>query len=223
MTAPLFCTPESVREYMSLEGASTSKYSAATLGSNIRAAGAFLERRTHRYFGDRTAQTLKFTTNGSIFMALPGFRSVSSVTRAGATLTEDESFWLVPDAQQTGVYTGIQFRGFQQGPGSWWLHSPEWFDRGLDFAPPGGGNGETSLPNDLIVTGDLGYEDDGDFPEEMRHATKILASYFTKRPDALLSGAMGTPEGSMFDLSNLPIEVQSFIADWRIDQWVHPT
>ena len=45
----------------------------------------------------------------------------------------------------------------------------------------------------------------------------MLAAYYTKRPDAVLSGAIQTPEGNVFNLSNLPVEVTEFIANWRIE------
>ena len=83
---------------------------------------------------------------------------------------------------------------------------------------PGGTGG--SLPNDLVITGDWGYVDDATMPEEVRHTAKVLAAYFTKRPDAILGGALATPEGGVVDLSQLPIEVQAFVAEWRIEQGV---
>ena len=45
----------------------------------------------------------------------------------------------------------------------------------------------------------------------------MLAAYYTKRPDAVLSGGIQTPEGGIFDLSHLPVEVTQFIAEWKID------
>jgi len=216
MTAFTFVGVAAVREYLDLNtSASSSKYSDATIGSNIKAAGWYLERATGRYFGNRTATTLRFTTNGSAFLVLPGLRTATSVTLQGAALTADASYWLLPDAQQTGVYVGIQFRAFgtrQDGP--WWLGNPEWFDRDLDspFFPGNRGAGRTSLPNDLIIVGDWGYTD---LPDPLLHATKVLAGYYTKRPDALLSGALATPDGGSVDLSQVPVEVAMFVEEWK--------
>ncbi|MEO8549314.1 MAG: hypothetical protein ABI678_05060, partial [Kofleriaceae bacterium] len=53
-------------------------------------------------------------------------------------------------------------------------------------------------------------------PEAVRHAVKVLAAYYTKRPDAILSGAITTPDGNFVNLSALPVEVRSFIEDWRV-------
>jgi hypothetical protein len=222
VTAPAFVTAAQVREYLELnDPGSSSKYSDATIGSNIRAASYTLERVTHRWFADRTATTLKFTTNGAASVLLPGLRTATTVTMQGAGLTEDSTYWLVPDDAQSGVFTALQVRPFASGrAGAWWLSNPEWFDRNLDspFYPANRGYGYTSLPNDLVIVGDWGYEDDDNFPEPIRLATKALAGYYTLHPSALLSGAQSTGEGNIFDLSRLPIEVQSFVAEWRLGQ-----
>jgi hypothetical protein len=218
MTPPSLVTAASVREYLGLNTSSTdSRYSDATIGSNIRSAGAFLERRTGRLFGDQTL-TLKFTTNGQALIPLPGLRTATSVTLDGSTLAADSTYYLVPDVQQTGIYTAIQFRAFQTNAsrGPWYLGNSEWFDRGLDL--PYGGGQFTSLPNDLVIVGSWGYTD-ALLPEEARHVCKVLAAYYTKRPDALLSGGL-TTEGGSFDLSAYPIEVQDFVRDWAVGSFV---
>jgi hypothetical protein len=208
-----------VREYMELNTpASSSKYSDETIGSNVRAAQGFLERKTGRVFED-TQATKKFTTNGQAFLAIPGLRSVSgSVQLQGTTLDADSTYYLIPDAQQTGVYTGIQFRAFGTGTygGPWWLSNPQWFDRNLDHPhyPANRGYSTTSLPNDLVIDGSWGWTD-AQMPEAVRHAVKVLAAWYTKRPDALLAGGLSTPGGDVVDMSQVPVEVQLFVADWR--------
>jgi hypothetical protein len=214
MTA-MFVSVAEVRAYLSLNAPGTdSKYSDATISSNIMSAGWTLERACGRLFGDVTA-TKKFSTDGRAQMYIPGLRTATSVTLQGTTLTADTTYWLLPDDQQTGVYTGIQFRAFR-GPssgGRWWLGNPEWFDRNLDspFYPGNYGLGGT-LPNDLVIAGDWGYST---IPDPVLLATKALAAWYTLRPDALLSGARFTPDGNIFDLSKYPTEVQAFITDWK--------
>jgi hypothetical protein len=221
MTAPALVTAASVREYLALNStASTSKYTDATLGSNIRAATWTLERATGRLFADKTA-TLLFTTNGAAYLTIPGLRTATAVSLQNSALVADSTYWLTPDSQQTGVSTGIQLRAFgtaRQG-GPWWLSNPEWFDRNLD-SPfyPGNYGGGTSLPNDLSIAGSWGYTA-GSEPEPALHATKVLAAFYTLRPDAILAGAVATPDGGSTDLSALPVEVQQFIADWRVGPW----
>ncbi len=218
MIAPELCTVLQVREYMDLNVVgSSSKYTDSTIGSNIRAAGAWMERRTGRIFGNQAATTKKFSTNTKPSLMLPGLRTATTVTLDSVALTADETYWLLPDAQQTGLYTGIQFRSWGKSGAPWYLGVPDWWDRGLDLpGQPSGG----SLPNDLVILGDWGYVDDATMPEEVRHVAKVLASFFTKRPDAILGGALATPDGNVVDLSQFPIEVQAFVADWRLEQGV---
>ena len=215
MTQPFFTTTTAVRDFLDLDVDSTSKYSDVTIGSNIRAASVFLERATGRFLGDRT-QTLKFTTNGAASLTIPGLRTATSVSRASNTLTADEGYWLIPDALQTGVYTGIAFAGYGQrsgGPG--YLHYSNWFDTNMDQAWRRGWN-LTSLPNDLSIAGAWGYVDNSDFPEPIRLAAKILAAFYTKYPDAVLVGALQTANDGSIDLSGFPVPVQQFIDDWKL-------
>ena len=211
MTA-MFVSVQAVRDYLSLNAPGTdSKYTDATIGSNIRAAGWTLEQAIGRYLGTQTL-TLKFSTDGRAQMYIPGLATATSVTLQGTALVADQSYWLLPDDQQSGVYTGIQFRAFRRAgddPG-WYLGNPEWFDRDLDSWRMQYGMGGT-IPNDLVIVGDWGYID---IPDPALLATKALAAWYTLRPDALLSGMKFTPDGGFFDLSRYPTEVSAFIAAW---------
>lgn len=217
----MIITEQSVRDYMALNSpGSTSKYTDATLGSNIRAAQSYLERQTSRRFEDVTA-TLTFSTDGRAFIPIPGLRTATSVTSSSVALTADQGYWLLPDLQQTGVFTGVQLRGFtSRNDGPWWLGNPQWFDRNLDspYYPANRGGGY-ALPNDLVIAGSWGWTD-ALMPEPARHAVKVLAAFYTWRPDAILSGGRVNPDGTIADLSVLPIEVQSFIADWKVGSFV---
>lgn len=213
-----FVSEQSVRDYLTLNVDSTSRYNDSTIGSNIRAAAEFIERATGRYFANRPGLTYLLTTEGAPVVPLPGLRSASSVTLAGSALTVDEGYYLIPDAMQSGVYVGMQFRAFGgRSDGPLFLRYSDWFDRDLDSPKwPGnwGGDGG-SLPNDLSIVGDFGYLD-ADLPEAVRQANKVLAAYFTLRPQALLSGASITPDGSAFDLSEFPPEFRRFVDLWRL-------
>lgn len=217
MTVPSLVSEQSVRDVIALNAASGSAYNADTIGSNIRAASWFLERATNRIFRDEPTLTLKFTTNGDNAVLLPGLRTASSILLNGATLEADSTYHLLADVQQTGVYLGVQFRAFntQQGGGPWYLSVPDWWDRNLDHPRWSQGGGRPgSLPNDLVIAGAWGYTD-ATLPEPVRDATKRLAAWLTLRSDALLSGAKATDTG-IFDLSNMPTEVQMFVASWKV-------
>ena len=211
MSDPAFITASALRAYLDLNSvSSSSKYDDSTLGSNIRAASAFLQRRTGRQFADQTATKL-FTTQGRTAITLPGLRAATTVTLQSTPLTADSTYWLLPDVQQTGLYTGIAFRGF--GARSY-LSNPEWFDRNLDRTWDRYG-GFYSLPNDLSIAGTWGYTD-ANLPEPLLHATKVLAAFYTKRPDSVLASVATTVEGTTLDYSALPPEVQAFIDDWKL-------
>ena len=211
MSDPAFISASALRAYLELNTvSSSSKYDDSTLGSNIRAASGFLQRRTGRQFADQTATKL-FTTQGRASITIPGLRTASSVDLQGTALTADSTYWLLPDSQNTGVYTGIQVRAF--GSRSY-LSNPEWFDRNLDRQWERYGAGY-SLPNDLSITGTWGYTD-ANLPESLLHATKVLAAWYTLRPDSVLANVSVTAEGTVRDYSNLPPEILAFIHDWKL-------
>lgn len=220
MTAPSLTFVSAVRDFLDLDVDATSKYTDQTIGSNIRQASWMLARATNRIFAD-TTQTLKFTTNDAAYMTIPGLRTATSVTWAGSGLTADESYWLIPDNQQTGVYTGIQLRGFntrRDGPG--YLHYSDWFDTNKDSYKYAGRY--ATLPNDLVIAGSWGYLE-ADIPEPVRFATKVLAAFLTKYPDAVLVSSIQTANGGSIDFSGWPLPVQEFIASWRVEHGVAGT
>lgn len=208
---PSFVSEQSVRDIIDLNPSATSKYSSDLISSNIRAASWFLERATERIFRDESSLTLKFTTHNQDTIYLPGLRTASSVSLNGAAFTADQSYWLVPDVQQTGVSLAVSFHPWG---GTDYLSNPEWFDRNLDSAKwQSLQSSRRSQPNDLSIAGAWGYTD-ANLPEPVRDATKRLAAWLTLRSDALLSGARVTESG-IFDLSNMPVEVQQFVASWK--------
>ena len=203
---PAFVNASNVRSYAGISGI-TDPWSEANLGSNIRAASAFLQKATGRQFEAQTGVTKTFTTNGDSYIAIPDLRTATSVTLSGSTLdAASDEYFLIPDAQQTGVYLGIQFRPFGSRGG--YRSYPDWFDTNKDAWWWRG-----SDVNDLAIAGDWGHSP---LPEELLHATKALALWFTKRPDASLSNTIQTPEGNVLDLSTLPVEVRAFIDAWKV-------
>ncbi len=212
---PAFTNASNVRMYAGIDAidAQDDRWNEGSLGSNIRAASAFLQKRTGRQFEVQLATTKKFTTNGEAFIVLPGARGNSpTIVLSGTTMTLDTDAWLIPDTQQTGLYIGLQFRPFGRGGSyrSW----PNWFDTNLDrrWYP-----GYTSDPNDLSITDDWGPTSP---PEELVHVTNVLAAWFTRRPDSLLGGVSVTPGGTEIDMGALPVEVRLFIEEWKIGNQV---
>lgn len=201
---PAFVNASNVRSFAGITGI-TEPWSEANLGSNIRAASAFLQRKTGRQFELQTGVTKTFTTNGDAYVAIPDLQSATSVVLHESTQTADTDYYLVPDTLQTGVYLGIQFPSYGLRGG--YRSFSDWFDRNLDRYLP------RTVPNNLTITGDWGHDP---LPDELLYATKALAAFMTKNPDALLSGFTSTPDGTLVEAGDLPKVVASFIETWKI-------
>lgn len=201
----LWLTAADLRTYLGTSETS-GRYADTPLGSNIRAAQGFLERRTGRQFDVQTATTKLFTTNGEAVVPIPDLASVTSITLQGATLDADETYWLHPDVRHSGVYVNVQLRTFGNDHRS----NPEWFDRALDS--PLYRYRRSSLPNDLSITGTWGWASK---PDDLLLGVKALAAWITKRADAVLAGAVQTPDGSIMDYSRWPEEARAAVDVYR--------
>lgn len=200
----MFVNASNVRTFAGITGI-TEPWSEANLGSNIRAASAFLQRATGRQFEVQTGVTKTFTTHGDAFVAIPDLRTATTVSLHESTQTADTDYYLVPDTLQTGVYLGIQFPTYG-GRGGYRSFS-DWFDRNLDRNLP------LTVPNNLTIAGDWGHDP---LPEDLLYATKAMAAFMTKNPDALLSGFTSTPDGTLVEAGDLPKVVASFISAWKV-------
>lgn len=209
---PAFVNASNVRSYAGIDGINA-PWTEANLGSNIRAASAFLQKRTGRQFEVQLATTKTFTTNGEAYISIPDLRTTTSVILNGSAQTADTDYYFIPDHQQTGVYIGIQFRPF--GSRADYRSFSNWFDTNLDRRWY---TGYTSDPNDLVIgPADWGHSP---LPDEVMHATKVLAAWYTRRPDSLLGGVSVTAQGTEIDMSMIPAEVRQFIEDWKLSAQV---
>jgi hypothetical protein len=197
--------PAQVRDYLNIT-ATTGQYSDALIGSNINQAVGFLQRKTGRQFEWQGSNHTKvFTTNGKAAITIPDLAFAHDVTLQGSTLTANSTYYLIPDPRTSGIYTGLQLRPFGRYD---YRSNPQWFDRNLDN--PRWDLGST-LPNDLSITGEWGYQT---VPSDVLMAVTILAAYYTKFPDAIISGGIQTTEGTV--VIGFPDPVQAFIEDWRL-------
>jgi hypothetical protein len=224
-------TAGQVRDYLELNSpGSSSKYSDDTIGSNLRAAQSMLEQKTHRFLFDRTAFTWATTTMLMAQVQIPGFRSFTSVSWGGSVLSVglpgndlNASCWAIAE-QAPGVefplYTALQFRAHRaESTMPWWIADPGWFDKGLDMRSYpgnwGGGYAYASMPNDLVILGNAGYAP-GTEPDALRHAVKVLASFYTMRPASVMANIMLTAGGAGLTVDQLPPEVIEFVYDWKL-------
>ena len=214
---PTFVPVSAVRDYLG-QTSTTGRYSDANLGSNIRAASGFLQKSTGRQFEQQDAEAKTFTTYNRAIVHIPDLRSVDTVVLDGSTLTANETYYLLPDRRSSGIFTAIQFRVPDTTlSGNWYLSDSQWFDKGLDLRR---WSGYTSEANNLVVTGDWGYLSGSDpaMPEELLHATKILAAWYTLRPDSVLANISVSPDGVVSQYGNLPPEVLSFLQEWGLGE-----
>jgi hypothetical protein len=201
---PAFVNASNVRSFAGIDGI-TGVWSEANLGSNIRTASSLLQRWTGRQFEFQAGVTKKFTTHGDSYIAIPDLKTASVVTLHESSQTADSDYFLVPDTLQTGVYLGVQFAAYA-GRGGYRSHA-DWFDRNLDRYLP------RTVPNNLVITGDWGHDP---LPDDLLYATKALAAFLTKNPDALLTGFTATPDGTLVEAGDLPKVVASFISTWKV-------
>ena len=201
-----------VLDYLRVEGGDGTQYSPALIGSNIRTASGYLQRRTGRQFEAQENVTKTFSTDGAAAITLPDLRSITEVTHNGSLLVADETYHLQADSMQSGVFTGIQFQSY--GSGGSYRSYADWFDRDYDRLWAKGWRG--TGPNNLVIRGDWGHDP---LPDELMHATKVLAAWYTKRPDAVLASTVQTIEGGIIELG-FPLEVEAFIQAWTVGPMV---
>lgn len=223
-------SPATLRSQLNLES-TTGQYSTDIIGNYILDAISSLEQTTRRFLVNHPDVSWGMTSYGRPILPLPGFRSVSSVTWQGSIQTASTSavsgdgYNLLPDAMQTGVYTGISFRPLHTSAGPWWLSlggaTTNWFDTGADnpFDPRnyGGGYVFTSVAQDTLIVGTGGWEplfEPGDFT----HALEVLAAWYVMRPAAILADSAITPAGGVVSYSQMPPEVQNFCKKWSAGQ-----
>lgn len=225
-------TPAQVRTQLHLEPeasglstpAATGQYSDDTIGGYILDAISSLEQATWRFLVNRPGATYQTTSYGRPMLNIPGVRTASSVLWQSTVQTVSAAnagngYTLLPDALQTGVYTGIQFRPLHtEGNYPWWLSlggaTTNWFDTNADnpFDPRnyGGGYIFTSVSLDTAITGDWGYEPMFE-PGNFVHALEILSEWYVLRPPAILADSAITPAGGVVSYSQMPAEVQQFV------------
>lgn len=219
-------TPGQIRGMLNLEPertgattpAATGQYADSVIGPYLLDAITSLEISCRRFLVNHPGLTFTQTSQTAATLPLPGLRTVTSLTYAGVTL-DSSAYWLLADALNTGVYTGVQFRPFRSPEnGPWWLvlgsARGNWFDTSADspFDPRnyGGGYVYTSMPNDQVTVGDWGYEP-GFEPGNFVHALEILAGWYTMRPPAILNDSAVTATGAVVTYSQMPPEVQEFV------------
>lgn len=214
-------TPATLRSLMGWDTTTSTQvqpnHTDTALGNYLLDAASALEKGTNRFFLNHPGATLVWTSMLRASLPIPGLRTATTVVWAGNTL-DSSGYWLLPDSQQTGVYTSVQFRALRVADsGPWWLSDPHWWDKFLEdpFNPGnyGGGYVFTSMPNDTSIAGDWGYEP-GQEPGAFLHALEVFAGWYAMRPNAILADSVITPQGGVIAYSQMPPEVRDFVSAW---------
>ena len=214
-----FTTKDRVREYLGTTAA-TGKWTDPSVDAAIVAASGYLQTKTGRQFELQAAALKEFTTHGAASLVIPDLQSVVTVKHEESVLIERESYWLLPDKRTPGIFTGIQLRHY----GSDTSRRGDAWDRNMDPAGLGQARNIGSVPLDLQVDGKWGYGDPEVpdpaplYPDEVLFATTVLSAFYVLRPDSVLGNISVTPDGAIRSYADLPIEVRTFIEEWRLGE-----
>jgi hypothetical protein len=166
---------------------------------------------TNRLF-EVSSNTKVFTTHGRQNINIPDLIRASAVTLNSATLDQDSSFYLIPDHMNSGVFTAIDLPQYRDRFD--YRSYPDWFDKNYD-SPLYQNRLRSGIPNDLSIAGVWGHDP---LPVEVSRATLVLAAWYTKNPDAVLSGTIQTPNGDTILIApGGPDEVRMFVQQWKIE------
>lgn len=175
-------------------------------------ASIMAERDTGRTFAVTSNTTRVYSSDGQASLVIhdrPYSDPTRTVTLNGATMTEGDSVWFLPDRRDPDATATIQLRHYDYGRPDWYKVDPMWFDRNLDTR-----KWTLGQPNDLVITGVVGHPA---VPLDVHQAVLELAAYLYWRERSGASGFVTTPQGDQVELgSDYPEAYQQMVRDWRI-------
>lgn len=209
MVAPLV-TLEQLKTYLGLTGAQDDLLLASVASNATRV----VEAETGRYFAVASNVTRRYSTDGQTSLVvhdMPYSDATRTVSLDGTDLTQDDGYWLLPDRRTRGeereVATTIQLRHYDVGT---FRHGHGWFDKNYD-SPRYLARG---TPNDLVITGTVGWPDT---PLDVYQMTRALAALLYWQAKSGASGFVTTPDGQEIDLSrDRPPGWEDFVTRWRL-------
>lgn len=167
---------------------------------------------TGRSFSSSSNQTTRYSTDWQFSLVIhdrPFTDASRTVQLNGVTMSEGSNVWFLPDRRDQNITTTIQLQYYDTSRSEWYKADPGWFDKNLDRPRRGYG----SMPNDLVISGIKGQP----FPRsEVTGAITILWAWLYWRAKSGASGTVATITGDLISLSDLPVEYQQFVTEWRI-------
>ena len=209
MALPLIVSLDELKTYLGFSGSTGDDALLASCASN---ATAQAEADTGRYFSVRSNHTERYSSNGQASLTIldvPYEDASRTVTWLGASLTNDTTYWLLPDRRNTATASTLQLRFYDFTRPEWWKASPNWFDANLDKL-----GGYSGAPNDLVVTGTHGMPGNG--PLDVHQAVLELAAWFYYRAKSGASGFVNSPTGEEIDLGALPDAYAQMVRNWKV-------
>jgi hypothetical protein len=194
-----------VKTYLGLTGTADN----AIITTAIASATAQAERDTGRVFSSASNQSHSYSTNGEVLVRIrdtPLTDAARVVTWNGVTLTNNSSYWLLPDRRNPDVSITIQLRPFLMSA-EWYKADPNWFAKNLDNYRLG------VTPLDLVITGSEGHPT---WPSDVTEQVTYLAAWFYWRAKSGASGVVQTPTGVQIDIGAEPISTPSFVRNWAV-------
>ncbi len=206
MAPPLVSLAE-LKTYLGLTGTADDSL-IASCASN---ASQMVERDTGRVFSVTSNVTRKYSTNGEASVVIhdrPVTDTTRTVTLDGVTLTEDSSFWVLPDWRDARTSTTIQVRYFDRSQGDWYKNDPNWFAKNLDHFRYASG-----IPNNLVIVGTEGHPV---LPLDVFEHVRELAALLYWKAKAGSSGFVQTPNGETDVTRERPEGYEQFVHEWKL-------
>lgn len=204
---PPLVTLTELKAYLGVTG-SQDDTRIASAASN---ASIMAERDTGRVFAVTSNVTRRYSTDGQSSLTIhdrPYSDSSRTITLQGATVTEGDSVWFLPDRRNGDVSVTIQLRHFDTSRAEWYKQDPYWFDKNLDSPRWWSGS-----PNDLVIQGVEGHPT---LPLDVHQAVLELAAYLYWRERSGASGFVSTPQGDQVELGEFPQAYRDMVRNWRI-------
>jgi hypothetical protein len=184
----------------------------AILATCLDAALAQAQRDTGRTFAYSSNNVRDYSTDGQFIVQvadMPKTDATRVVTLTGVTLTEGQTYWLLPDRRNPDISTTIQLAAFDRTRQDWFKSDPQWWDKNLDNFWRRYG----AMPLDLRISSFLGHPV---WSSDIFEQVIFLATWFYWRKKSGASGVIQTPTGEEIDLGAEPVSSPVFVRNWRV-------
>jgi hypothetical protein len=178
----------------------------------LDAGTAQAQRDTGRTFAYSSNNVRDYSTDGQFAITIadiPKTDSTRVVTLNGATITETQGYWLLPDRRNPDISVTIQLLPFDRTRADWFKTDPQWWDKNLDRFWQRYG----TIPLDLRIASYVGHPV---WTADVTHEVTFLSAWFYWRAKSGASGVIQTPTGETIDLGAEPVSSPVFVRNWQV-------